>query len=163
MPPETVRFMDPSAVPLQEVLSAKALRLKTAEGCVIKMLIDEVDITRVKIGQTIIVNLEAFGQKSYKAIVTRISPKMDTRTQTFEVEGEFKELPAQLYMGLTGEGNIIVDERENVLVVPREYLIDGEYLETESGRTKVSTGAISLSSVEIVSGLTEGAKIYKPQ
>ena len=135
----------------------------SAEKFTIKMLIDEVDITRVKIGQTIIVNLEAFGQKSFKAIVTRVSPKMDNRTQTFEVEGEFKEIPTKLYMGLTGEGNIIVDERENVLVVPREYLIDGKYLETESGRTKVTTGAISLSSVEIVSGLKQGTKIYKPQ
>lgn len=130
---------------------------------VLKMLIDEVDITRVKPGQKIIVSLEAYKNEIFEAEVTRISPKMDARTQTFEIEGKFTKAPKVLYMGLTGEGNIISSKRENVRVIPLEYLIDGEMVETEQGRVKVKVGVKSLSHAEILSGLKKGDVIYKPE
>lgn len=129
----------------------------------IKMKIDEVDITRIKIGQRIKVSLEAYKNQVFDAKVTRISPKMNVQTQTFEVEGEFIESPEQLYMGLTGEGNIIVNQRENVLIIPLEYLIDGKYVLTDEGRVKIETGARSLSHVEVVSGVKSGTTIYKQE
>jgi len=128
----------------------------------IKMLIDEVDITRIKKGQKIIVTLEAYKSKSFEAKVTHITPKMDSRTQTFEVEGVFVDFPSELYMGLTGEGNIIVKEIPKTLVIPREYLINENELETENGIVKVKTGIQSLSHIEIISGVKEGDVIYKP-
>jgi HlyD family secretion protein len=129
----------------------------------IKMLIDEVDVVRVKPGYPIYVTLEAYPNQTFSARVTRINPRMDPRTQTFEVEGEFIETPKSLYMGLTGEGNIVIDERYDVLVIPREYLIENSKVETESGMVKVKIGAKSLSHVEILEGLKEGQVIYKPE
>jgi HlyD family secretion protein len=128
----------------------------------LKMLIDEVDIIRLKLGQTIYVSLEAYPNQTFEAKVTRINPKLDTRTQTFEVDGEFTKPPASLYMGLTGEGNIIITERKNVLTIPREYLIGNNRVETEDGEIEVKIGAKSLSHVEILGGLKEGQMIYKP-
>lgn len=129
----------------------------------IKMLIDEVDITRIKKGQKIVVTLEAYKSKSFVAKVTHITPKMDSRTQTFEIEGVFVETPPELYMGLTGEGNIVIKEIEKTLIIPREYLINENEVETENGVVKVKTGIQSLSHVEILSGLKEGEKVYKPK
>jgi HlyD family secretion protein len=130
---------------------------------IIKMLIDEVDITKVKKGQKIIVSLEAYGTKTYSAVVTRIAPRMDTRTQTFEVEGVFTELPDKLYYGLTGEANIVVEQKKNVVIVPREYLIGGKRIETATGIKTVKIGTTSLSHVEILEGLNEGDVIFKPE
>lgn len=129
---------------------------------VINMRIDEVDITRVKIGQKIVVAMEAYRDQSFEAKVTRISPRMDTQTQTFVVEGEFIEKPEALFMGLTGEGNIVVSEKDKALVIPREYLIGGTQVETSVGMITVRTGAKSLSHVEIISGLKAGDVIIKP-
>lgn len=129
----------------------------------IKMLIDEVDVIRIKVGQQIYVSLEAYPNKSFEAKVTRISPKMDSRTQTFEVEGKFIQAPNELYMGLTGEGNIVINQRKNVLTIPREYLIGDNKVLTEDGETVVKIGAKSLSHVEIIAGLKEGQLIYKPE
>lgn len=129
----------------------------------LKMLIDEVDITRIKKDQKIIITLEAYKSKSFVAKVTHITPKMESRTQTFEIEGVFIDAPPELYMGLTGEGNIIVKEIDKALVIPREYLINENEVETDNGIVKVKTGIQSLSHVEIISGLKEGEKIYKPQ
>ena len=125
-------------------------------------LIDEVDITRIKKGQKIVVTLEAYKSQSFEAKVTHITPKMDGRTQTFEIEGVFVDFPSELYMGLTGEGNIIVKQIKQALVIPREYLIDLNKVETENGMKKVKIGVQSLSHVEIISGLKEGEEILKP-
>lgn len=145
-------------VAIQETIAI----IGSEDSFVLKMLIDEVDITKVKIGQKIIVSLEAYTGKVYEGVVKRIAPKMDTRTQTFEIEGEFTNPPDKLYMGLTGEGNILINKRENVLVIPLEYLVDGDKVETDDGLTKVTIGVRSLSHVEILSGIKKGDIIYKP-
>lgn len=135
----------------------------SSDDFTLKMLIDEVDITRVQPGQKIIVSLEAYKNEVFEAEVIRISPKMDTRTQTFEIEGKFIKAPKKLYMGLTGEGNIVTNTRENVLVIPLEYLVDGEKVETDRGQVRVKVGIRSLSHAEILSGLKKGDVIYKPE
>jgi hypothetical protein len=66
-------------------------------------------------------------------------------------------------MGLTGEGNIVVAEREGALVMPLEYLVDQNHVQGESKKIKVTTGARSLSDIEITSGLKEGDVILKPE
>ncbi len=134
-----------------------------SESCLPSSLIDEVDVVRIKRGQKIYVSLEAYPNSTFEAHVTKVNPKMDTRTQTFEVEGEFDVAPESLYMGLTGEGNIVIDERENVLTIPREFLIGNNKVETEEGQVKVKVGAKSLSHVEILEGLKEGQVIFKPE
>lgn len=128
----------------------------------IQMLIDEKDITRVKIGQRIAVTLEAYPKKVFEAVVKRITPKMDSRNQTFTVFGEFVNPPESLFMGLTGEGNIIVNQIDNAVVIPLEYLLEGNKVETPTGIIKVKTGVRSLSHVEILEGVKEGDLIYKP-
>lgn len=129
----------------------------------LKMLIDEVDISKVKVGQKVLVTLEAFKSKVFEARITRIAPKMDERTQTFEVEAEFVKAPDQLYMGLTGEGNIVVREKRSALVIPREYLQGGNKVETDNGLVTVKTGLSNWSYVEILEGIDENTAIYKPQ
>jgi RND family efflux transporter MFP subunit len=128
----------------------------------VKMLIDEVDITQVELGQKIMISLEAYNGEVFEAKVTHISPKMDERTQTFEIEGKFTKAPKSLFMGLTGEGNIVIKERKNTVVIPREYILEDSKVETDAGEVEVKLGARSLSHVEILSGLKEGDVIYKP-
>jgi RND family efflux transporter MFP subunit len=146
-------------VNLQEPLAI----IGDAKHFVLKMLIDEVDISKVQIGQKVLVNLEAYQGKLFEARVTRIAPKMDERTQTFEIEAKFVNPPSHLYMGLTGEGNIIIQEKQSALVIPREYLQPGNKVETEKGLVKVETGLSNWTYVEIISGLKEGTVIYLPE
>lgn len=129
----------------------------------IKMRIDEVDITKTQIGQPLIIKLEAYQDTVFQAIVSRISPKMDPQTQTFEIEGKFIDIPKSLFSGLTGEGNIIISERKSVVAIPLEYLIDGNKVISKEDTITVKTGVKSLSHVEIIEGLSEGMIINKPE
>jgi hypothetical protein len=88
---------------------------------------------------------------------------MDDRSQTFTIEADFVKSPGKLYMGLTGEANIVIHEKKSALVIPREYLIAGNKVETESGIVRVETGLSNWSYVEILKGLKEGMVILKPE
>ncbi|MFT6921731.1 MAG: HlyD family secretion protein [Crocinitomicaceae bacterium] len=133
------------------------------DAFIIKMRIDEVDVTKLKLGQKVIVALEAYKNKTFSAKITRISPKMDSQTQTFEIEAEFIETPKSLFMGLTGEGNIVISESKSSLVIPLEYLMPNNKVTTENGLVNVKTGSRSISHVEILSGLKEGDVIFKTE
>lgn len=143
----------------QEPLSV----LGSGNEFVIKMKVDEVDITRVRLGQRIFVSLEAYKGQVFKGEVTHITPKMDDRTQTFSVDGEFTEAPEKLYLGLTGEGNIVVNQRDNVVLVPVAYLTEDKKVETPEGFKAIELGIKSLNEVEVINGLKSGDLIYKPE
>lgn len=135
----------------------------TKDDFVIQMRIDEIDIMRVKSGQRVVVTLESYPGKSFEAIVTRLLPKLEDQTQTFVIEAKFSKAPDQLYYGLSGEGNIVVNQRENVIVVPLEYLNDKDEVLTSNGPKKLKLGVKNLSEVEVIEGLKEGEIIYKPE
>lgn len=127
----------------------------------IRLSVDEVDITRIQTGQTVWLRLEAYRGRVFEARVTLVLPKMDERNQTFLVEAEFIAAPERLYMGLTGEANIVVYQKEKALVIPREYLFNGK-VRTQQGEIEVKTGLASMSHIEITSGLDERTRIFKP-
>jgi RND family efflux transporter MFP subunit len=129
----------------------------------LKMLVDEVDISKIKAGQKVLVELEAYKNQVFEALVSKISPKMDEKTQTFLIEARFVKVPPKLYMGLTGEGNILIDSKHKALVIPRDYLLPGNKVETDKGLVSVKTGMANWDYIEILSGLTEKTIIYKPK
>jgi multidrug efflux pump subunit AcrA (membrane-fusion protein) len=130
---------------------------------IIRMLVDEADITQVKIGQSVKVNLEAYSNETFTAKIDHIYPKMDPKTQSFQVIAKFVNAPPKLYLGLTGEANIIVKHINEAVVIPREYLFDENYVETVNGKRRVEVGLKSLSSVQVIDGLQADETIYLPQ
>jgi multidrug efflux pump subunit AcrA (membrane-fusion protein) len=129
----------------------------------IEMLIDEVDISKVELGQKVLITLEAYKNHVYEAVLTEISPKMDEKNQTFKIKARFIKAPKKLYMGLTGEANIVVKEGVKSLVIPADFLLPGNMVETESGKVKVGIGHTNWDYVEVLSGLKENTVILKPE
>ncbi|MDH3699272.1 MAG: efflux RND transporter periplasmic adaptor subunit [Flavobacteriaceae bacterium] len=129
----------------------------------VEMLVDEQDIVQVKKGQQVLVTLDAYANQVYEALVSKIIPKKDERSQTFKVEALFKDPPATLYPGLAGEGNIVIGQKKNALTIPRSYLVNGDRVRTEDGITKVSLGLGNLEYVEIVEGIDKSTALLKPE
>lgn len=130
---------------------------------VLKLLVDEVDISKIEIGQKVSVHLEAFPNRVFHAKVTKIAPKMDERSQTFEIEAQFLKQPTHLFMGLSGEANIVINEKKNALLLPISYLLPGNKVQTTNGIVKVRTGLSNWEYVEILGGLTEKSRLVKPE
>jgi len=130
---------------------------------IIEMNIDEVDISKIEIGDTALIDLQAYPERLYTSTLTYISNIKEQATQTFEVEGVFVNPPSKLFNGLAGEANILVERRQNAKVIPSEYLISGNRVLTESGEVNIKTGVKNLKFVEILDGLDTSITILKPE
>jgi RND family efflux transporter MFP subunit len=135
----------------------------SATDFIIEMLVDEVDIVKLKIGQTALITLDAYGSEVYTAVLSKIYPRKDERSQTFKIEALFTNPPEVLYPGLAGEGNIIVSQKENALTIPKEYLIGENNVKTEEGIIEIVTGIEDMERVEVRSGLNANTYIIKPE
>lgn len=128
----------------------------------IEMDIDEVDITKINQGDSVLIVLDAYPKEVFVAEVSKIYDKKNDLTQTFKVESVFKQSPPKLYYGLSGEANIIVSTRKNAITIPTEYLMPGNKVLTNDGEVDVEVGIKNLEFVEILSGLDTSTVINKP-
>lgn len=135
----------------------------SATDFVIEMLVDEQDIVKIAKEQKVIITLDAYNDQVFTGIVSKIYPKKDERNQTFLVEALFDEAPNTLYPGLSGEANIIIATKQDVLTIPKDYLSDENTVKTEDGFIKIETGLQNLEFVEIISGITKETQIYLPE
>jgi multidrug efflux pump subunit AcrA (membrane-fusion protein) len=135
----------------------------SATEFIIELLVDEVDIVRIHRNQEVLLNLEAYNDVVFRGKVSKIYPQKNERNQTFMVEAVFKEQPKVLYLGLSGEANIIVAKKEKVLTVPKTYVIDANKVKTDHGIVVIKTGLQNMDDIEILSGIGKDTYIYKPK
>jgi RND family efflux transporter MFP subunit len=151
--------------------SKTAVHLVDTSAVEMDGVVDEVDIYKVKVGQEAIITVDALPDAEIKGKVTFISP-FGTQTAgvvEFPVKISLEPTEAGLKGGLTATADIIVEKRENVLLVPNrsikgspgnyyvEVVIDEEKVTTE--KRPVTLGAQSEQLSEVISGLSEGEKI----
>lgn len=129
---------------------------------VVELLVDEVDIVKLHIGQKVFITLDSYGETVFEGTLDKIYPRKDERSQTFKVEALFNDPPETLYPGLSGEGNIVIAEKKEALVIPKTYLINGSKVLTDEGETSVTIGLENMVLVEILDGVNENTAIYKP-
>jgi HlyD family secretion protein len=128
----------------------------------IELAVDELDINKVKIGQKALITMDTYGEKVFNAVIKKIYPLLDSRTQTFTVEAEFVDPPQNLFPGLTAEANIIISESKKSLVIPSGFIFAGDSVILEKGgKHKVKTGLKNLQYVEIISGIDSTTAVYK--
>ena len=121
------------------------------------------NIVKLQLGQKALITLDAYGNEVFDAKVNKIYPKKDERSQTFKAEAIFSNPPQALYPGLAGEGNIIISEKESVLTIPKEFLLEGNKVRTPDGLVEVVPGLQNLERVEIINGINETTEILKPE
>jgi multidrug efflux pump subunit AcrA (membrane-fusion protein) len=122
--------------------------------------VDETNISKIKLNQNVIIQLNTDKNKTYKAKVTKIYPSFDEQTQSFFCRVDFIDKPDFNISGTQLQGNFIISHRQNVLVIPRKFLSYGNKVNIkDKGEIKVETGFISSEWVEIKKGLNEKSVI----
>jgi len=133
--------------------------------------VDEVDIYKVKVGQEAIVTADALPGVKLKGRVTFVSPAGTNIAGVVEFPVTIALEPSEIELkgGLTASADIIIESRQNVLMLPNRAIKGGPgnyYVEVivdeERGLTEerqVQIGAQSTVFTEIVSGLEEGEKV----
>ncbi|BFP41247.1 hypothetical protein FGF1_20920 [Flavobacteriaceae bacterium GF1] len=130
---------------------------------IVELLVDEVDIVKLNLGQPILITLDAYADNVFEATLHKIYPRKDERSQTFKVEALFVSPPHRLYPGLSGEGNIIIAEKEDALTLPKEYVIGKSKVLTEDGEVEITIGLQNMDRIEVLSGIDENTGILKPR
>ncbi|CAN5214865.1 efflux RND transporter periplasmic adaptor subunit [soil metagenome] len=129
----------------------------------LSLQVDEYDIIKIRPGQKILVRMDSYRGKVFQAEISKVFPIMNERSRTFTVEAVFTHPPSGLFPNLTAEANIIIQTKQDALIIPREYLLDDQYvLISPEERAKVEVGLMDYQHVEILSGLDQNQFIYKP-
>lgn len=123
-----------------------------------KLSVDESDFEKIKIGQTAFISLDAFPGKVYQAKVNKIFPKLNKVEQSFRVDVVFIDpLPVKIY-GLNLEANIVVNQAEKVLTLPKKAILPGDSVLVLQGKekkmVKIKKGLENMEFVQILEGLS---------
>ena len=122
-----------------------------------KLNVDENSIDKVKVGQTITIQLNTQKNKKYTGVVSEILPVFDEPSQSFIVKVQFTEKPDFTVNGTQLEANILVGEKKNTLLIPRNYVSFGNKVQLKGSDDlkTIETGIVSTEYVEVLNGLTE--------
>lgn len=126
--------------------------------------VDETDITLIEEGQSVFFELDAVEDAVLEGDIIRIYPRIDTIDRTARVIASINPNEARLFPGMTLEANILIREKNGVLVLPVLYVSESDEVILEDGTRKtVETGIRDLNYVEITAGLEEGDIVLKPE
>jgi multidrug efflux pump subunit AcrA (membrane-fusion protein) len=122
-----------------------------------KLNIDENSINKVNVGQEVSVKLNTQKNKIYIGKISEILPQFDEPSQSFIAKVQFDTLPDFTINGTQLEANILIGNKKNALLIPRNYMFYGNkvQLKSQKNMTTVVPGIISTEYVEILEGLKE--------
>jgi HlyD family secretion protein len=130
----------------------------------VELSIDETDIGLLKKGQSIIYAVDAYKDKEFAGVVREEYPRISPGNKTAKVLGSIGLGSIdKIFSGMSVEANIIIAQKKNVLVIPREYVLPGNKVRVKGKDepVKVTVGVSDLEFVEIISGLSETDELEK--
>jgi len=130
------------------------------DAYVLQLNVDELDVQRIRQGQEVLVRIDAYPNKVFRAAVSKVYPMVDRKQQAVRVDAELLESLPGFFSGLALEANIIIRKKEKAIVIPKNALLPGDsvIIHTEDGKRKikVTRGIETLDEVEIIEGLDTG-------
>lgn len=125
--------------------------------------VDEYDLSKVELGQKVLVGLDSYKGQAYEAVVTKIEPIVNERNRSITIEAVFTKAPPRLYPNLSVEANVLIRAKDSVITIPRSYLVDETFFLLKDGeKRKVEVGLKDYQKAEIISGLRKDDVIKKP-
>ena len=134
---------------------------------VFKMEVDEADIGSVKVGQPIIVTLDAYPNDTLHLRVDSIdftSHSTSSGGTAYYVKAHVMPGETDTYrIGLNGDADITLQKVSNVMTVPIASIINDTYVYVKKGnkfiKTKLKLGLANDTDQEVISGLQVGDKV----
>jgi multidrug efflux pump subunit AcrA (membrane-fusion protein) len=132
----------------------------------LELLVDERDIGKIRPGQKVFFETDAFKGEQFEAVITGIDPVLQRKTRSFKVEASVAESSRSFYPQSSVEANIMIREKATALMIPSDYLLKGDSVlfqsvKGEVMKIKVSAGIWNDDCIEITGGLKAGDMILK--
>ena len=145
-------------------------RISSTDDLEIKTSVAERFISRVKLGQSASVTLDAYPGETFSAKVSEVSPVLDTTTRTMAIKLRLSPPDPRVKVGMYARIRLITDSIRNAIVIPAGTIVtrDGEnYVfkivpgggQSVARLQKVSRGMTVDDRCEITEGLAAGDEI----
>lgn len=129
----------------------------------LELIVDERDIAKVKPGMKVLFSTEILADSVLEAEVSKIYPYMNEENRSFRVDASIPENNLSLYDGASVEANIIIEQKDRALVIPRAALVGEDSVlverDGETVKVKIIKGIQNLEMVEVLSGIEENTKL----
>jgi len=126
--------------------------------------VNEEDIPRVKVGQTVLFRTDAFPGRELEGKVREITPMGDVTAKTFRIKAALPD-DTPLKPGMSVEANIVTRQKPNALLIPADALQGGAVFVLQGSRARkreIRIGIRGTRQVEVLSGLKEGERVASP-
>jgi RND family efflux transporter MFP subunit len=126
--------------------------------------VNEVDIPRVAVGQSVLLRTDAFLDRRLEGSVRQITPMGDAVAKTYRIRIALPD-DTPLIAGMSVEANVVTREKADALLVPADAVQEGSVLVIDGNRVQrrqVAVGIRGTRAVEIVSGLKDGERVASP-
>ncbi len=134
-------------------------------GVYLKLGVDELDIHKVQRGQSVLVKLDSYPDRVFRAVVEKIYPMLNARDRTFAADARFTDSLPGTYAGLTAEANIVIRRSPRALSIPRAYLVGADSVAVErDGKVqtlRIRKGVENMEYVEVLAGLDTADVLVK--
>lgn len=119
--------------------------------------VDENSIANVKLGQVVFIKLNTDKSVVYNGKITEILSAYDQQTQSFICKVDFYNILNGSLHGTQLEANILINEKKNALLIPRQYLGFGNKVNVKGKDENViiKPGIISTEYVEVLQGINK--------
>lgn len=121
------------------------------------------DIVRIKKGQPVILTVSAFLEKAFEGRVSVVNPAADPMSKKFRVEVSVNNPELILRPNTFGEVTFEVTTHEDALTIPQKAVLEDRFVFVAKGnkaeRREVVLGLQNSTSVEILSGISEGEMV----
>lgn len=127
----------------------------------VELAIDESDLGLVKIGQAVVFELNSLKNTFLKGTLTEVYPTINALNKTGKVIASLESrTDLNLFSGMSIEANIVVAEKKNALVIPRNFIFEDDYVKNkEKQKVKIQKGLADIEYVEILAGVDENIEL----
>ena len=128
----------------------------------VKFNVAEANMNCIGKNDRITVQVDAMPNENFQGIVSEITPVLDPMTRTFGVTAIINNSKRALRPGMTARVKINLGQRTNVLVIPKDALLNGHLFvvaDSIAERRDVISGIIGDLNVEIVNGVEDGERV----
>jgi multidrug efflux pump subunit AcrA (membrane-fusion protein) len=129
-----------------------------------ELYIDERDINFIKPEQKVVYEIDAFKGKFFEGQTLKIYQKVNPSNKTCKIIASIQPGEFNFLAGLSLEANIIIEEKKDVIVLPKSFLIENEKVirKEKKDTVKIIKGIEDLEYVEVIAGIDEKTEILKP-
>jgi macrolide-specific efflux system membrane fusion protein len=159
-----------SVEPGQTVLGSDPI-VVLSDRLIVKAQVDETDIGKLKLGQKAVLSLDAYPDIRVEAQVDHIAyeSKVVSNVTIYQVDILPKRVPPVFRSGMSANVDVILQAKDNILLVPREAIQQGKHKtfvrlapitpDAKPERRPVVTGLSNDQFTEIVSGIDPNTRL----